>query len=191
MTESEVARILNRVPPEDSTLPNKREREVKLNAHPTSVDWRNTSGRNFVSPVKDQMTCAASWAFATVGAAEAKFAIDYAAGEMDEAWVGTVKDGFLTFSEQQLLDCDTDPSRCASGESLSSLGCTGGHVCSAHGYLADTAYLTEDSQYPYTGTDSRNGNMCGYQESSSTFLKLAGYERHTTTDVSEVKSLVA
>lgn len=105
--------------------------------------------------------------------------------------MGNVKDGFLTFSEQQLLDCDTHPSTRTNGEDLISLGCAGGHVSSAHGYLADTAYLTEDSQYPYTGTDSTNGNLCGYDESASTYLKLEGYERHTTTDVDEVKSLVA
>jgi len=162
-----------------------------VHEHPTSVDWRNSSGHNFISPVKDQDACGASWAFATIGAAEAKFAIDYAAGNVEEAVVGSVQDGIITFSEQQLLDCDTGLTTCANGEDLASLGCDGGHVCSAHGYLSDTGYLTQESVYPYTGADSISGNTCDYNESASTYLKLQGYERHITTDVEEVKSLVA
>jgi len=191
MTEEEIALRFSRVPQENSTQPNQRERELTEGSHPASVDWRNVSGRSYITPVKDQQSCAASWAFATIGAAEARFAIDYASGEMSEAVAGTVDNGLMTFSEQQLLDCDTDLTKCASGEQLTSLGCTGGHVCSAHGYLADSAYLTEDTVYAYTGSDSSTGNMCGYDESSSTYLKLRGYERHTTTDVDAIKSLVA
>jgi len=97
----------------------------------------------------------------------------------------------MTFSEQQLIDCDTDSTMCANGDHLASLGCTGGHVCSAMSYLADTGYLTEDAMYPYSGTDTSHGHSCEYREESSTYLKLQGYERHITSDVDEVKSLVA
>jgi len=97
----------------------------------------------------------------------------------------------MTFSEQQLIDCDTDSAMCASGDQLTSLGCSGGHVCSALGYLADTGYLTEDALYPYVGTDTSHGNSCQYREDSSTYLKMQGYERHLTSDVDEVKALVA
>ena len=47
---------------------------------PTTHDWRDSNGVNFVSPVKDQGTCGSSVAMTNIAAAESKFKIDHQAG---------------------------------------------------------------------------------------------------------------
>ena len=65
------------------------------NAAPSSYDWRN-AGR--VSKVKDQGSCGSCWAFATVANLEGLY---YAK-----------KKTMKQFSEQMLVDCDTQDSGC-------------------------------------------------------------------------------
>jgi len=57
------------------------------------MDWRSVNGQNFITPVKDQKSCSASWAFATIGAVEAKFAIENEAGNIEKSIVGNVQNG--------------------------------------------------------------------------------------------------
>ena len=57
---------------------------------PKSVNWVEAGG---VTPVKDQLHCGACWAFSTIAALEGAYFAKH--GEL------------LSFSEQQLIDCDT------------------------------------------------------------------------------------
>ena len=66
-----------------------------INAAPSSWYWRE-NGR--VWRVKDQGSCSSCWAFATLGNLEGIYA----------GKTGVCK----TFSEQQLIDCDTIDSGC-------------------------------------------------------------------------------
>jgi cathepsin F len=108
-----------------------------LSAKPTaaSLDWRTKNG---VSPVKDQGQCGSCWAFSTVGFLEAQSLIQNQAA--------------VTYSEQQLVDCDVTNS-----------GCGGGLMQTAMEYI-QTNGLEGDSTYPYTARDQ----TCSYNKAKTT-----------------------
>ena len=111
---------------------------------PDAFDWRD---KGAVSDVKNQGSCGACWAFATVANLEGLYAIKK----------GAVK----TFSEQYLVDCDTDDA-----------GCNGGLMEFAFMWLAinDGGVMT-DSDYPYTGQKS----TCAQDSSKFVDMKVTGY----------------
>jgi len=69
---------------------------------PASVDWR-AIGK--VSPVKNQANCGSCWAFSTVGSLEALNLINNSATNSSS-----------NFSEQELVDCNTDNNGCGGGD---------------------------------------------------------------------------
>jgi cathepsin F len=93
------------------------------NAAPASWDWRD-HGR--VCRVKDQGSCGSCWAFSTLGNLEGLYA----------GHTGVCK----TFSEQQLVDCDTTDS-----------GCNGGLMEYAFAYLKKIGCINLEEDYPYKG----------------------------------------
>lgn len=95
---------------------------------PDSVDWRT---KGAVTKVKDQGQCGSCWAFSTTGALEGRDAI--ATGKL------------LSYSEQQLVDCDTDDGN---------QGCDGGDMGTAMDYTADHP-LALESEYPYKAVDGK------------------------------------
>ena len=102
---------------------------------PASVDWR-TQGA--VTPVKDQGQCGSCWSFSTTGALEGIYAIKRA--------------NLVSFSEQQLVDCDYIR---AGGTSL---GCNGGDMGSAMEWIGKNNGLCTEQAYPYfSGTTKTNG----------------------------------
>jgi len=102
---------------------------------PASVDWR---AKGAVTPVKDQGQCGSCWSFSTTGALEGAYSI---------------KNGNLvSFSEQQLVDCDYIR---AGGTSL---GCNGGDMGSAMDWIGKNNGLCTEQAYPYfSGTTKTNG----------------------------------
>lgn len=99
--------------------------EYELNAAPTSFDYTTTGA---VTPVKDQKDCGSCWAFSTTGNIEGQYFLKYKKG--------------VSFSEQQLVDCDHEYND----------GCEGGLPISAFEYLQFAGIMSEDS-YPYEGVD--------------------------------------
>jgi len=98
-------------------------------------DWRTQNG---VSPVKDQGRCGSCWAFSTVAFLESQSLIKNKKA--------------VTYSEQQLVDCDHNGDH----------GCNGGLMQTAFKYI-QTAGIESDSQYPYKGQDS----LCKYNKASA------------------------
>ena len=97
-----------------------------------SLDWRTKGG---VSPVKDQGQCGSCWAFSTIAFLESQSLIKNKVA--------------ATFSEQQLVDCDTDQDQ----------GCNGGLMQTAMNYIVSQG-IESDKSYPYTAEDQ----SCSYNK---------------------------
>ncbi len=98
---------------------------------PLSVDW-TTQGA--VTYVKDQGNCGSCWSFSATGALEGAYKIKY----------GTL----VSFSEQNLVSCDTIDS-----------ACNGGLMDNAFTWTKTNGGLCTESGYPYTsGTTSQKGS---------------------------------
>jgi len=122
---------------------------------PASVDWRD---KGAVTPVKDQGQCGSCWTFSTTGVIEGAYFI---------------KNGkLLSFSEQQIVDCDTDQNE----------GCNGGWPYLAVEYAAKNG-LELESDYPYTAQDGK----CQYKKAKAVTV-ASGYQFVTANDTDQLKS---
>lgn len=92
------------------------------------IDWVALGA---VTPVKNQGSCGADWAFSTTGSLEGLYFLTTGAQKH-----------LLSFSEQQLIDC-------AAGR-YGNQGCTSGLMTNAFQFVIKQGIETE-SQYPYTG----------------------------------------
>ena len=136
------------------------------NAAPDAFDWRD---KGVVAPVKDQGTCGSCWSFATTANLEGLYAQNK----------GVVK----TFSEQYLVDCDTEDS-----------GCNGGLMELAFEWLAvNDGGVMLDTDYPYTGKKG----TCKQDSSKFVDMKVTGYvklgdtgETFAPVDEDEVKEFL-
>jgi len=123
-----------------------------------AVDWATT---DMVTAVKDQGSCGSCWAFSTTGGMEGAY---YLKNQQQ-----------VSFSEQQLVSCDTE-----SGD----MGCNGGLMDNAFGYIK-TAGLCSEADYPYTS----GGGSAPSCENSCT--PVAGTTGITFTDVANSESALA
>ena len=99
---------------------------------PTSWDWRDVNGENWVTPVKNQGSCGSCWDFAAMGALESVIKIDENNSNFNP-----------DLSEQYLLSCPPD-----------SGGCNGWNAYYAYKYIAENGgALTEDC-FMYKASDS-------------------------------------
>ena len=96
LTRQEFARTYLNLNFNSMALLNLKPVTVKIsNEAPEAFDWRSQGA---VSDIKDQGSCGSYWAFATVANLEGLYAQEK----------GVIK----TFSEQLLVDCDTEDSGC-------------------------------------------------------------------------------
>lgn len=101
-----------------------------LTALPVSVDW-TTQGA--VTGVKDQGNCGSCWSFSATGALEGAYQIKYGS--------------LISFSEQNLVSCDSVDS-----------ACNGGLMDNAFSWTKSNGGLCTESGYPYTsGTTGQKG----------------------------------
>jgi len=124
---------------------------------PESVDWRS---KGAVTPVKNQQHCGSCWAFSTTGALEGLYFIN--------------NNKLVTFSEQQIVDCDREDS-----------GCNGGLPEQAFKYTAEAGLETEQD-YPYTAQDGK----CHYDESKAIKINT-GSKSITPQSVDALKAALA
>ena len=123
---------------------------------PASVDWR-TEGA--VTPVKNQKSCGSCWSFSTTGALEGIYAIK--------------RGNLVSFSEQQLVDCDYIR---AGGTSL---GCNGGDMESAMEWIGKNNGLCTEQAYPYVSGTTQTNGPC-----QKTCSVVSGSDISTTVSVS-------
>lgn len=103
---------------------------------PLNLDWRNVSGVNFVSPVRNQGSCGSCYSFATLGMFESRVRI----------LTQNKKQPYL--SNQDIVSC------CAYSQ-----GCDGGFPFLVAKYAQDFGLTTEECD-PYVGRDTKCANKC-------------------------------
>ncbi len=115
-------------PPALKQSPPPKESFLAPAALPTSFDWRNYNGQNWMTSVKNQSACGSCWAFSAVGTVEPVYNIDMDFPDLD-----------LNLSEEFLnSDCPSpNPGSC----------CGGGHT-SALNIIRDDGIPDEDCM-PY------------------------------------------
>ena len=101
---------------------------------PSSFDWTNKNGKNYVTKIANQGGCGSCWAFATTAALEAKTLINL--------------DLNVDLSEQIVLSC-------TGGQN----SCDGGYMESAADFIKNSGTNLE-SCYPYTQSNGTCGNAC-------------------------------
>jgi cathepsin L len=110
-----------------------------------SLDWQQAGA---VTPVGDQGSCSAGYAYASAGGVESDVKIRHGA--------------LIALSEQQLVDC--------SG-SYGNQGCNGGSDFSAFNYIAVHGLCT-NADYPY---EARQGTCRASYCAVSPYTKISGY----------------
>ncbi len=118
---------------------------------PSAYDWRNASGNNYVTPVRDQGNCGSCWAFAATAALESKALITFHLAGTD-----------LNLSEQILLSCGGAGS------------CNGGSPTSASSYFRTTGTYLETC-YPYTAQNGTCNSACSNWQGSAYKLNSWSY----------------
>jgi len=108
-----------------------------LSALPASVDWVSAGA---VTPVKDQGQCGSCWSFSTTGALEGAYKIKYST--------------LLSFSEQNLVDCDN---RSTGGKDH---GCNGGLMDNAFAWIKSNGGICLESDYKYVSGTTKTAGTC-------------------------------
>ncbi len=112
---------------------------VSIQAVPPSFDWRDVGGQNYVTPVKNQGTCGACYAFASIGNFESKLLIDGA--------------GTFDLSENNAKECNYRQASCG-----------GGNYIDVANLLSQDGTVLESCD-PYTVTHKVGCNStCPYQK---------------------------
>ena len=127
-------------------------KDLKL---PEAFDW--VLDKDVLGTPKNQYSCGSCWAFSIVGHLEALYYMKY--GE------------HKTFSEQQLVDCDSYDE-----------GCDGGEFLPAYKWIKENGGLQSDIDYPYQARDQ----ICS-QDQSRNIVKISSYELLDTTDEEVIK----
>lgn len=114
--------------------PNLRQKAPKMHGEPStmkdvpdSVDWTSAGA---VTPVKNQGQCGSCWSFSTTGSLEGAYYLK--------------NSNLQSFSEQELVSCDTTNN-----------ACNGGWMDTAFAWITSNGGIPTESDYPYvSGTGS-------------------------------------
>ncbi|XP_054160422.1 dipeptidyl peptidase 1-like [Oppia nitens] len=120
---------------------------------PDHFDWRNVSGVNFVTSVKDQRSCGSCYAFGAIGMIDSRLAI---------ASNNTLR---LTLSPQDVVSC-----------SNYAQGCSGGFPYLIAGKYGQDFGLTLEENYPYVGRDTKcEPKKLGNRYYTASYNYVGGY----------------
>lgn len=134
-----------------------------INGLPSSVDWRK---HNAVTDVKNQGNCGSCWSFSTTGGLEGIYAIS--TGQL------------VSFSEQQLVDCDNVDS-----------GCNGGLMTNAFEWIEKNNGLCTEENYPYVSGNTGKAGKC--QNTCTLVVKsgISGYAEVKENDKNALMTALA
>lgn len=130
---------------------------------PSSWDWRNVNGQNWMPPIRDQGQCGSCWAFSAIGAVEGTYNIE-------QSTPGANTD----LSEQDLVSCSGAGS-CAKG----------GWPSDALRYIRSSGACDENC-FPYREADV-SCQRCS--DVSSRLWKIASYTHES--NMFEIKKAIA
>lgn len=125
---------------------------------PDEFDWRSKA---VVTEVKNQEQCGSCWAFSVTGNIEGQYAIKH--------------QKLLEFSEQELVDCDTEDQ-----------GCNGGLMDTAYRVIEKLGGLETEKDYPYDAQDEK----CHFNRSLVN-VQLTGAVNISQNETNMAKWLVA
>lgn len=108
-----------------------------LQTLPNTVNWVEMGA---VTEIKNQGQCGSCWSFSTTGALEGAYFIKY--GEL------------LSFSEQQLVDCDNFKN---GGRDM---GCNGGLMDNAFKWISKNGGICTEVDYPYVSGETMKNGVC-------------------------------
>jgi hypothetical protein len=111
----------------------------EVQALTASVDWRTA---NAVTAVKMQGQCGSCWSFSSTGSLEGAYAIKY--GKL------------VSYSEQQLVDCDN----IKNGVSGGNLGCSGGNMEPTLQWIGKNGGICTETDYPYFSGTTGSAGKC-------------------------------
>ena len=169
MTNAERKALLGALPPEISGSADRSVDQGKPGSDlPTSFDWRNQNGINWMTPVKDQGTCSAGWAFGTVAALEAKIQIYFSNPYLSP-----------DLAEQFLVSCDKWNFGCSGGSSPNRI----------YGFIQDYG-VPDEGCFPYQAADVSCAGRCS--DWASRVHKIEAWKRvcNNKVNTDNVKSAV-
>jgi KDEL-tailed cysteine endopeptidase len=133
-------------------------------ANPSSIDWVS---KGAVTPVKNQGSCGSCWSFSATGALEGAYQIKY--------------NNLQSFSEQELVSCDTVDG-----------GCNGGWMDDAFTFAKNNGGLCTESDYPYTsGSNGKDGSCNPHSSCDNAKVAPVSFTDVTPGSVSALESAVA
>ena len=119
-------------------------------SYPSSLDWRNKDGNDWISPIKDQGECGACWAFSSVAVVEARTKIELNNPSYN-----------IDLSEQDVISCSTGDGSCSDGLESDALA-----------HMKNTG-IVKESCFAYTATNNSCLNKCSNWQNE--ILKVQNY----------------
>jgi len=139
----------------EKNIQNNENNENIVSDIPASWDWRNVNGQNFVSPVRDQGQCGSCYAFASMGALEARIRI----------MSNNTQQPIL--SPQHAVSC-----------SQYSQACDGGFPYLTAGKFGQDFGIVEEECFPYEGVNGNCLDRCSKPNKlwfTKTYNYIGGY----------------
>ena len=141
---------------EDIPIKSAKELGIENEEPPENFDWE--LDRGIITKLKDQKDCGSCYAFAAVGIIQSQYLMKYGKN--------------ISFSEQQIIDCDE-----------ANYKCLGGNMKRSFNYLKKFGLMKEDD-YPYINGDGK----CKYDENKA-LVKIKTYS-FVPNDEEEMKKVL-